>query len=240
MPATSVAARSRGKARRVSRAAPAARTVPAAVRRRAAPLSPRPGAARDSAVSRSAGSWNQASQQKQNAQLTMAWWRRIAVSERTWKSAQPSWSLTCLQLARSGARCRRSARSRPGRPTDGRWQPRAGRRGGAGWWLDTRWPFRQGARVCGGRHQAGEVVRPPPAQLRVGGEPTLGVPVAEGAGHRLPVAGIPGPVPGQGAGRVHRRVRVSAVGPGPAAGLEAITNGSPASASSPWNPSWSP
>ena len=39
---------------------------------------------------------NQAAQQKLNAQLTRAWWRRIAVSERTWKSAQPSWSLTCL------------------------------------------------------------------------------------------------------------------------------------------------
>ena len=43
------------------------------------------------------GGWaNQASQQKLNAQLTSTWWRRIAASERTWKSAQPSWSLTCL------------------------------------------------------------------------------------------------------------------------------------------------
>jgi hypothetical protein len=36
------------------------------------------------------------SQQKLKAQLTSAWWRRIAMSERTWKSAQPSSSLTCL------------------------------------------------------------------------------------------------------------------------------------------------
>ena len=39
---------------------------------------------------------SQASQQKQNAQLTSIWWRRMAMSERTWKSAQPSSSLTCL------------------------------------------------------------------------------------------------------------------------------------------------
>nr|WP_020552407.1 hypothetical protein [Embleya scabrispora] len=30
---------------------------------------------------------NQASQQNENAQFTRVWWRRIAVSERTWKSA---------------------------------------------------------------------------------------------------------------------------------------------------------
>jgi hypothetical protein len=41
-------------------------------------------------------SWNHASQQKQNAQLTRAWWRRIAVSERTWKSGALISSLTCL------------------------------------------------------------------------------------------------------------------------------------------------
>ena len=33
---------------------------------------------------------SQVSQQKQNAQLTSAWWRRMAMSERTWKLAQPS------------------------------------------------------------------------------------------------------------------------------------------------------
>ena len=98
MPATSAAARSRGKARPVLGAVPAARTVPAAVRRRAAPLSPQPGAVRGCVVRwPGAGwSWNQASQQKLKAQLTRAWWRRIAVSEQTWKSAQPSSSLTCL------------------------------------------------------------------------------------------------------------------------------------------------
>jgi hypothetical protein len=43
------------------------------------------------------GGWaNQVSQQKLNAQLTSTWWRRMAMSERTWKSAQPSSSLTCL------------------------------------------------------------------------------------------------------------------------------------------------
>src|SRR5262249_57208802 len=50
---------------------PVARTVPAVARRRVAPLSPRPGAVRG--VSRWCGagwSWNQASQQKLNAQLT--------------------------------------------------------------------------------------------------------------------------------------------------------------------------
>jgi len=30
---------------------------------------------------------NQVFQQKLNAQFTRVWWRRIAVSERTWKSA---------------------------------------------------------------------------------------------------------------------------------------------------------
>jgi hypothetical protein len=49
-------------------------------------------------ASGAAGLANQASQKNENAQLTRAWWRRIAVSELTWKSAQPSSSLTCLQL----------------------------------------------------------------------------------------------------------------------------------------------
>src|SRR5690348_9998864 len=90
MRSTSAAARSRGKARRGPRAAPAARTAPAAVvRRRRSPLSPPPGPG-CGAVSCCGGcSANQAAQQKENAQLTRAWWRRIAASERTWKSAQP-------------------------------------------------------------------------------------------------------------------------------------------------------
>src|SRR6266487_6780333 len=107
MPATSAAARSRGKARRVSRAVPAARTVQAVGRRRAAPLSPRRGPGRGAAVWGDAGSsWNQACQQKQKAQLTRAWWRRIAVSERTWKSAQP-----------------RSEERRVGKECRSRWSP---------------------------------------------------------------------------------------------------------------------
>jgi site-specific DNA recombinase len=80
--------------------------------------------------------------------------------------------------------------------------------------------LREGGRVGGGHHQAGGAIGSPPAQRRLGGPPGLGVPVAEGAGHRLPVAGISRPVPGQRAGRVHRRVRISAIGPGPAAGLQ--------------------
>ena len=39
---------------------------------------------------------NHVAQQNENAQLTRVWWRRIAVVERTWKSAQPSSSLICL------------------------------------------------------------------------------------------------------------------------------------------------
>jgi hypothetical protein len=42
------------------------------------------------------GGSNQVFQQNENAQFTRVWWRRIAVAERTWKSAQPSSSLTCL------------------------------------------------------------------------------------------------------------------------------------------------
>jgi hypothetical protein len=43
------------------------------------------------------GGWaNQAAQQKLNAQVTSTWWRQMAVSERTWKPAQPSSSLTCF------------------------------------------------------------------------------------------------------------------------------------------------
>src|SRR6266576_1140126 len=74
MPATSAAARSRGKARRVSRAAPAARTAPAAVVRR--PLSPPPGPGCGAASCCGGCSANQAAQQNENAQLTLAWWRR--------------------------------------------------------------------------------------------------------------------------------------------------------------------
>src|SRR6185312_13540653 len=61
---------------------------------------------------------------------------------------------------------------------------------------------------------------PPPAQPRAGGPPGLGVPVAERAPDRRPVAGIFRAAPGQLAGRVHRGVRVVTVGPGPAARLE--------------------
>ncbi|MFI8281103.1 hypothetical protein ACIGBH_40835 [Streptomyces sp. NPDC085929] len=32
---------------------------------------------------------NQVFQQNENAQVTSVWWRRMAVSERTWKSAHP-------------------------------------------------------------------------------------------------------------------------------------------------------
>ena len=61
------------------------------------PLSPRPGSGRGPAVWGGAG-WlvKQAAQQKLNAQVTSTGSRRIATSEWTWKSAQPSSSLTCL------------------------------------------------------------------------------------------------------------------------------------------------
>ncbi len=52
------------------------------VRRRAGPLSPRPGPGRGAAVSCGGFSANQAARQKLNAQLTRAWWRRMAVSGR--------------------------------------------------------------------------------------------------------------------------------------------------------------
>ena len=79
---------------------------------------------------------------------------------------------------------------------------------------------RQGGGVGGGCHQAPGAVGSPPAQFRVGRKPGLGVPVAEGAGHRLPVTGVVWPVPGQLAGRIDRGVRIGAVGPGAAARLE--------------------
>jgi hypothetical protein len=77
--------------------APVARTVPAPVGRRVDPLSPRSGSGRGADGLCCGGvSANQASQQKLNAALTRAWWRRITMSERAWKPARPSWSLTCL------------------------------------------------------------------------------------------------------------------------------------------------
>src|SRR6266576_1676723 len=76
---------------------------------------------------------------------------------------------------------------------------------------------RQGGRVGGGHHQAPDAVRPPPAQPRLGRPPGLGVPVAERAHYRVPVAGIIRPAPGQGPGRIDRGVRVRGAGPGAAA-----------------------
>ncbi|KOU38073.1 hypothetical protein ADK54_30215 [Streptomyces sp. WM6378] len=43
-------------------------------------------------------------EQKLNAQLTRGWWRRMAVLERTWKSAQPSSFLTGLWLCSTQCR----------------------------------------------------------------------------------------------------------------------------------------
>jgi hypothetical protein len=59
----------------------------------------------DSAAAYGAGWANRASQQNEDAQLARTWWRRIAVSEVTWKSASAS-SKRCL--AGAGA-CRRGA-----------------------------------------------------------------------------------------------------------------------------------
>ena len=55
---------------------------------------------------------------------------------------------------------------------------------------------------------------------RVGRPPGLGMPVAECAPDRRPVARILRPAPAQLANRVHRSVRVVAVGTGPAARFE--------------------
>src|SRR5712691_7401177 len=65
-------------------------------------------------------------------------------------------------------------------------------------------PVRQGARVGGGDDQAPDAVRPPSDQLRAGGPPGLGVPVPEDPGHRVPVAGILRPAPGQRPGSLYR------------------------------------
>jgi hypothetical protein len=89
--------RDRGESQaRNARSARGQDAAPTAVRRRAGDSS-QPGAVHGFPGSCGAEcSWNQASQQKLKAQLTRAWWRRIAAWGRTWKSAQPSWSLTCL------------------------------------------------------------------------------------------------------------------------------------------------
>ena len=100
---------------------------------------------------------------------------------------------------------------------------------------------RQGARVGGDHHQAPDAIRSPPAQLRVGRPPGLGVPVAEAPGHRAasrrdhPARPRPGRGP-RPPGCARRRPWAQV----PRRGLRAITNGSPASASSARNPSWSP
>ena len=60
------------------------------------PLSgPSSGHGSGAVASRGSGGANHWSQQKEKAQLTRVWWRRMARSERTWKSAQASSSLTC-------------------------------------------------------------------------------------------------------------------------------------------------
>src|SRR6266496_1349988 len=62
---------------------------------------------------------------------------------------------------------------------------------------------RQGARIRGGHDQPPDAVRSPSAQAGAGSPPGLGMPVPEGPGHRVPVAGIPRPAPGQGPGGLH-------------------------------------
>jgi site-specific DNA recombinase len=76
---------------------------------------------------------------------------------------------------------------------------------------------RQGARIRGGHDQAPDAVRSPSAQAGVGGPPGLGMPVPEGPGYRVPVAGILRPAPGQGPGGLHGSVSVRGARPGPAA-----------------------
>ena len=115
--------------------------------------------------------------------------------ERTWKSAQPSSSLTCLQ--RCSIQCPDAvdpgdlgqARGRVRGPGLGR----AAGPGQVGGQVPGRLA-RQGDRVGGGHHQAGEAIRAPPAQRRIGGPPGLSVPVAEGQGTGCQSPGSSGPV----------------------------------------------
>jgi len=84
MPATSAVARSTGPTRRAPPGSPGASMVAAGAARRARdPLSP-PSAPGAGGVAGDGGGWaDQAAQQKLNAQLTRAWSRRMAMSERT-------------------------------------------------------------------------------------------------------------------------------------------------------------
>ena len=85
---TSAVARSAGEPGAHGPGLPWARRAARAVRPGWGPLSPS-GSGVDGRFGRRAGPANQTSQHKQNAQFVRARWRRIAVSERTWKSAQP-------------------------------------------------------------------------------------------------------------------------------------------------------
>src|SRR5690348_14231004 len=64
---------------------------------RLGPLScPSSGHGSGAVASSGPGGVNHWSQQKGKAQLIRVWWRRMACSQRTWKSARPSSSLICL------------------------------------------------------------------------------------------------------------------------------------------------
>ena len=95
----------------------------------------------------------------EKVQFTRTWWRRIAMSERSWKSAQPNSSLTCLYDCSTQCRSRRSARSPPARGRPGL-SPPAARHGGAGSRPGTRWPCLAGR--PGQRWPPGERCRPVP------------------------------------------------------------------------------
>lgn len=95
MPASSVAAWPRASASHGRPVVPGASRPAGAGGTVECPLSGRLGTGSSSSAAGMGGA-NQVSQQKLNAQLTRVWWRRMAVSERTWKSAQPSSSLTCV------------------------------------------------------------------------------------------------------------------------------------------------
>jgi hypothetical protein len=96
MQPTSAAARSTGPARRGPPGSPGASTAAGMAWRVRAPLSP-PLACCPGGVASCGAEWaNQAAQQKLNAQFTRTWWRRMARSERTWKSAQAQLVLDLL------------------------------------------------------------------------------------------------------------------------------------------------
>ena len=168
--------------------------------------------------------------------LTSTWWRLIATSG-TQRTCNPDEAQLVFDLlAARSIQCRM-----PWTPDhlglwlcgsmSAAWLARAAGPG-AGSWPRTRSPCPAGCPVLGGsHHQAGGPVRPPPARRRVGSPPGLGVPVAARPWYAPPASRRDPPArprPARGP-RPPRGVSIRAIGPGPAAGLSAMTSCSPAS-----------